>query len=201
MISLLLISRFVYNLFAITAVSLKLPEFNFDFINVSDQADLVDLSEKKKFISFFVVLAIWELIPTIVIISLFRLRRNDSLTNFRSTSTSSFARKSIFVDSGITSENEFYEPSNEQRRLINDDFESLSEEQSSSGHNNRNYCSINSYKIWERECLNSIKCKFLEKLVHLSFELIYNCCYLIKLFVKVKLSYIRFFFVQLICCI
>ena len=97
--SAVLVLRTVYNLLAINAVSLKLPDFNFDWINVSDQADLVSLTETNKFISFFCVLLIWELIPTFVIISLFRLKRNDRTINISVNASASFAKKSVFLDS------------------------------------------------------------------------------------------------------
>ncbi|CAF0707529.1 unnamed protein product [Brachionus calyciflorus] len=98
--SFLLISRTLYNIIAITLDKLKLPDFNFDWINVSDQADLVNLTEAKKYISFVVVLLIWELIPTFVIVVLFRLKQekptNEVILGINSNSIND---KSVFLDS------------------------------------------------------------------------------------------------------
>ena len=145
---------------AISVDRLKLPDFNFDWINVSDQvigklfvkffknnflfsslfffnlkkADLVNLTETNKFISFFVVLLIWELIPTFVIIYLFRLQRNtsSSSTTLNINTSNSFAKKSVFLDSKVYTEsnNDYYENytynnPNENRRLLNDDDDDL----------------------------------------------------------------------------
>lgn len=102
-----LITRGVYNVLALNAVRLNLPDFNFGWINVSDQADLVSLTETNKFVSFFCVLAIWELIPTFVIICIFRLAKTDRVSttvmNFAS-ATESFAGKSVFFDSKVSAE-------------------------------------------------------------------------------------------------
>lgn len=93
-----LITRTIYNLLAITFN--KLPEFGFDWINVSDQADLVNLNETKKFITFSVVLLVWELIPTSVVIILFRLKQNKYSYNPNKTlnTLSSSLTKSVFIN-------------------------------------------------------------------------------------------------------
>lgn len=101
-----LITRGIYNVLALNAVRLNLPDFNFGWINVSDQADLVSLTETNKFVSFFCVLAIWELIPTFVIICIFRLAKTDRVStvmNFAS-ATESFAGKSVFFESKVSAE-------------------------------------------------------------------------------------------------
>jgi hypothetical protein len=119
-ISFCLLTRTAYNLLSINAASLKLPGFDFDWINVSDQADLVNLTETNKFISFFCVLAIWELIPSFVIICLFRLRRNDSVMNVQA--SHSFAQKSVFVDSVPYEPYAPYDDHEDQRYLIDGDI-------------------------------------------------------------------------------
>lgn len=118
--SFLLISRALYNILAITIDKLSLPDFNFDWINVSDQvsigkfgynyvimiksqsylkADFVNLTETNKYISFVLVILIWELIPTLVVIILFKIKR-PSGSNETLTSINSYAnvRKSVFLD-------------------------------------------------------------------------------------------------------
>ncbi len=120
-----LITRTVYNVLSINAVSLKLPNFNFDWIDVSDQADLVNLTETKKFISFFCVLGIWELIPSFVIICLFRLRRSETRSVMNVHASNSFAQKSVFLESDTYTENNNEQHENytdEQRRLLNDNI-------------------------------------------------------------------------------
>jgi hypothetical protein len=122
------ITRTVYNVLSINAASLKLPNFNFDWINVSDQADLVNLTETNKFISFFCVLALWELIPSFVIICLFRLRRSETTRSVMNVHAStSYAHKSVFLDSDVYAEShtepyENYTNQDEQRRLLNEDI-------------------------------------------------------------------------------
>nr|QVK45726.1 G protein-coupled receptor [Proales similis] len=98
--SFMLISRTIYNLLAITIEDSRVPDFGFDWINVSDQADLVNLTETNKFITFVLVLLIWELIPAFVIITLFRVKAVNGTASFiRSDQHSSFSRKSVFIDS------------------------------------------------------------------------------------------------------
>ena len=60
---------------------MKLPDFGFDWVNVSDQADLVDLTEVKKFVTFSIVLLIWEIIPTSVVVIIFRIKREVTESN------------------------------------------------------------------------------------------------------------------------
>jgi len=100
--SFLLISRTLYNILAITIEKLKLPDFGFDWINVSDQADLVNLTETNKYITFVVVLFIWELIPSFVIIFLFRtkyVRTTNSTIPSQYSSLKGANKKSVFLDS------------------------------------------------------------------------------------------------------
>ncbi len=63
---------------------------------------MVNLTTTNKYITFTVVLLIWELIPTFVIVLLFRLKRNSwDLTGNRadwSIQSSISVRKSVFLD-------------------------------------------------------------------------------------------------------
>jgi hypothetical protein len=77
--SILFISRTIYNLLAITFVGMHLPDFGFDWINVSDQADLTTLTDTKKYATFIVVLLIWEIIPTSIVLILFRMKRTQTI--------------------------------------------------------------------------------------------------------------------------
>ncbi|RNA38000.1 integral membrane protein GPR137B-like [Brachionus plicatilis] len=98
--SFLLISRTFYNILAISIDGLKLPGFDFDWINVSDQADLVNLTETKKYITFVVVILIWELIPSLVVVVLFRVKQdhvsNEAILNINSYLPN---EKSVFIES------------------------------------------------------------------------------------------------------
>jgi len=60
----------------------------------------VNLTETKKYITFVLVLLIWELIPTSVIIFLFRVKQTNSLVDY-STLTPTLnisVGKSVFID-------------------------------------------------------------------------------------------------------
>ncbi|XP_078482542.1 integral membrane protein GPR137B-like [Ciona intestinalis] len=78
-IVLLYSSRAVYNLLAISPLRCsELSSFNFDWYNVSDQADLVNLRDSS-YILFGVVLFVWELLPTSLSIFFFRVQKVDAL--------------------------------------------------------------------------------------------------------------------------
>ena len=97
--SFLFITRTVYNIIAISINRMKLPDFGFDWINVSDQADLVDLTEVKKFITFSIVLLIWEIVPTSVVVIIFRIKRTEvTESTVNAEIIPRVIRKSIFSD-------------------------------------------------------------------------------------------------------
>ncbi len=80
------------------------------------KADLVNLTETKKYITFVLVLLIWELIPTSVIIILFRVKQSNSLVDYSTLrpTLNINVGKSIFIDTNrqdnkSQSENEHYE--------------------------------------------------------------------------------------------
>ncbi|XP_077993653.1 G protein-coupled receptor 137Ba-like isoform X2 [Glandiceps talaboti] len=77
-IVLLYVSRAIYNLIAISPF-MSMPTFGFMWINVSDQADAVDL-EGLKYITFGVVLFVWEFLPTFIVVVFFRVKRPTPLT-------------------------------------------------------------------------------------------------------------------------
>lgn len=145
--SFLLISRTLYNLLAIAIDKFGLPDFNFDWINVSDQvrehlitifndsdfkirnfkhfkADFVNLTETNKYISFVLVILVWELIPTLVVIILFKIKRvsnNNGNNNNKSDETlgtsgnngnrgvNAYTRKSVFLDADPASDDLRYD--------------------------------------------------------------------------------------------
>ena len=72
-----------------------------DYLFKNYKADLVNLTEAKKYITFTIVLLIWEIIPTSVIMILFRLKRS-SLVHVDPVATpqaSVSIRKSVFLES------------------------------------------------------------------------------------------------------
>ncbi|XP_033641560.1 integral membrane protein GPR137B-like isoform X1 [Asterias rubens] len=72
-IILLYVSRAVYNLIAITTTIC--PSFGYNWINVSDQADMISTLKGLRYLSFGVVLFIWEFLPTFIVVIFFRVRK------------------------------------------------------------------------------------------------------------------------------
>eukprot|EP00794_Sanderia_malayensis_P019954 gene19954-21908_t len=102
LISLLYLSRAIYNIIAVSPVSM--PTFNFGWINVSDQGEIgkqgsIEHSTNNyAFVSFGVVLFIWELLPTFTTVWLFRVRRPDTGVPSSVITSESFSSKSYFFD-------------------------------------------------------------------------------------------------------
>ncbi|TKS72740.1 Integral membrane protein GPR137 [Collichthys lucidus] len=73
---LLFASRGCYNLTVlILSQTQRVESFNFDWYNVSDQADLRNELGDRGYLAFGVILLIWELLPTSLLILIFRVRR------------------------------------------------------------------------------------------------------------------------------
>ncbi|XP_070769267.1 integral membrane protein GPR137 [Enoplosus armatus] len=73
---LLFASRACYNLTVlILSQSHRVESFNFDWYNVSDQADLRSELGDRGYLAFGTILFIWELLPTSLLILIFRVRR------------------------------------------------------------------------------------------------------------------------------
>ncbi|KAF7661460.1 hypothetical protein LDENG_00261490 [Lucifuga dentata] len=73
---LLFASRACYNLTVLfLSRSQQVESFNFDWYNVSDQADLRNELGDKGYLAFGAILFIWELLPTSLLILIFRIRR------------------------------------------------------------------------------------------------------------------------------
>ncbi|XP_038078925.1 integral membrane protein GPR137B-like [Patiria miniata] len=71
-IILLYVSRAVYNAIAITRAC---PSFGYNWINVSDQADMIQTLKGLRYLSFSIVLFIWEFLPTFIVVMFFRVRK------------------------------------------------------------------------------------------------------------------------------
>lgn len=73
---LLFTSRACYNLTALLlSKSHRLEDFNYDWYNVSDQADLQSELGDQGFLVFGAILFIWELLPMSLLLLIFRIRR------------------------------------------------------------------------------------------------------------------------------
>ncbi|KAJ3588287.1 hypothetical protein NHX12_011880 [Muraenolepis orangiensis] len=73
---LLFASRACYNLTALVlSQNHTLEAFDFDWYNVSDQADLRSELGDRGYLAFCAILFIWELLPTTLLIIIFRVRR------------------------------------------------------------------------------------------------------------------------------
>lgn len=98
--TLLYTSRAVYNLVAVLPVSRerKLPSFGYSWINVTDQADFVRLNVGYAFLSFGIVLFVWEVLPMFIVIILFRVRKPGSSSNLRDLPSHTQNPKASFFD-------------------------------------------------------------------------------------------------------
>ncbi|RDD40864.1 Integral membrane protein GPR137B [Trichoplax sp. H2] len=68
----LYVSRAIYNIIAISPT--KVPTFGYGWINVTDQADLY-AAHGYGYISFVCVLLAWEVLPTFIVVWLFRVKK------------------------------------------------------------------------------------------------------------------------------
>ncbi|ESO90132.1 hypothetical protein LOTGIDRAFT_192257, partial [Lottia gigantea] len=97
LITLLFTSRAIYNFIAIYPKERsKIPGFGYDWVNVSDQADAYNLDGGYAYLSFGVVLFVWEVFPTFVVVIFFRVRR--AVTTSLAESTHSHTSKVFFFD-------------------------------------------------------------------------------------------------------
>lgn len=137
---------------AILIDKLNLPDFGFDFLNVTDQvsdsdliltkysysklkivhknkikADLVDLSETRIFVTFGLVLLIWEIIPAFVIIILFRVKiiNNDVEPEPSLSSSSSIIRKRTLFGKNFKRLFQFRNANKQSSLLSNENINSL----------------------------------------------------------------------------
>uniref|UniRef100_A0A803TYR8 G protein-coupled receptor 137 n=1 Tax=Anolis carolinensis TaxID=28377 RepID=A0A803TYR8_ANOCA len=75
-IVLLYASRACYNLVALALSSrTRLDSFDYDWYNVSDQADLITDLGDQGYIVFGLILFVWELLPTSLLVGFFRVHR------------------------------------------------------------------------------------------------------------------------------
>ncbi|CAO2584493.1 Integral membrane protein GPR137 [Lemmus lemmus] len=97
---LLYASRACYNLAALAlAPRSRLDAFDYDWYNVSDQADLVNDLGNKGYLVFGLILFVWELLPTTLLVGFFRVHRPpQDLTTSRILNGQVFGSRSYFFD-------------------------------------------------------------------------------------------------------
>nr|XP_036851171.1 integral membrane protein GPR137 isoform X3 [Manis javanica] len=97
---LLYASRACYNLAALAlAPRSRLDTFDYDWYNVSDQADLVNDLGNKGYLVFGLILFVWELLPTTLLVGFFRVHRpTQDLSTSRILNGQVFGSRSYFFD-------------------------------------------------------------------------------------------------------
>ncbi|KAA8584004.1 hypothetical protein FQN60_015212 [Etheostoma spectabile] len=70
-------SRACYNLVVLGLSNKSISSFDYDWYNVSDQADLQSTLGDTGYIVFGVILFVWELLPTSLVVFFFRVRQPD----------------------------------------------------------------------------------------------------------------------------
>ncbi|XP_027711852.1 integral membrane protein GPR137 isoform X2 [Vombatus ursinus] len=97
---LLYASRACYNLAALAlAPHSRLDSFDYDWYNVSDQADLVNDLGDKGYLVFGLILFVWELLPTTLLVGFFRVHRPpQDLSTSRIINGQVFGSRSYFFD-------------------------------------------------------------------------------------------------------
>ncbi|KAL6043151.1 hypothetical protein STEG23_019332 [Scotinomys teguina] len=97
---LLYASRACYNLFILSFSRIKnVHSFDYDWYNVSDQADLKSQLGDAGYVVFGVVLFVWELLPTTLVVYFFRVRNpTKDLTNPGMVPSHGFSPRSYFFD-------------------------------------------------------------------------------------------------------
>ncbi|CAH2251191.1 integral membrane GPR137B isoform X1 [Pelobates cultripes] len=97
---LLYTSRACYN-FVVLSLSedSRYSSFDYDWYNVSDQADLKCKLGDTGYIVFGIILFVWELFPTSLVVYYFRVRKSaQDMTNAGLLSNHSFSHRSYFFD-------------------------------------------------------------------------------------------------------
>lgn len=96
---LLFASRACYNLTVLVlSQSHRVESFNFDWYNVSDQADLRSELGDRGYLAFGAILLIWELLPTSLLILIFRVRRPTQETSSMAVNSRVLPRPYFFDD-------------------------------------------------------------------------------------------------------
>ncbi|CAL8390230.1 unnamed protein product [Arctogadus glacialis] len=95
---LLYASRACYNLVVLALSSNTISSFDYDWYNVSDQADLRLTLGDAGYVVFGVVLFVWELLPTSLLVYFFRVRRPSQDRSGPGLSGHGFSSRAYFFD-------------------------------------------------------------------------------------------------------
>ncbi|KAL0983659.1 hypothetical protein UPYG_G00130900 [Umbra pygmaea] len=96
---LLYASRACYNLVVLALTNFKtINSFDYDWYNVSDQADLQSTLGDAGYIVFGVILFVWELLPTSLVVFFFRVRRPDQARTGSGLPGHIFSSRAYFFD-------------------------------------------------------------------------------------------------------
>ncbi|XP_074651222.1 G protein-coupled receptor 137Ba-like [Tubulanus polymorphus] len=96
LIIVLYMTRAIYNIIAVTCP--KIPGFGYSWINVSDQAELIDLDQGIAYVSFGAVLFIWEFLPTFLVVMYFRVQIPKNNVTVSDVSSHSHGSRAYFFD-------------------------------------------------------------------------------------------------------
>lgn len=97
----LYLTRAIYNIIAVTPVTTSshmLPSFGYGWINVTDQADFVQLDKGYAYLSFAIVLFVWEILPMFTVIIFFRVRTLVSPSSLQDLPSINQGTKAYFFD-------------------------------------------------------------------------------------------------------
>nr|XP_055025434.1 G protein-coupled receptor 137Ba [Misgurnus anguillicaudatus] len=96
---LLYASRACYNLVVLVLANFKnINSFNYDWYNVSDQADLRSTLGDAGYVVFGVILFVWELLPTSLVVFFFRVRKPAQDRNTSVIPGHVFSSRAYFFD-------------------------------------------------------------------------------------------------------
>ncbi|XP_065815431.1 G protein-coupled receptor 137Ba isoform X2 [Labrus bergylta] len=95
---LLYASRACYNLLVLALANKSINSFDYDWYNVSDQADLQSTLGDAGYIVFGVVLFVWELLPTSLVVFFFRVRQPNQDRSGAGLPGHVFSSRSYFFD-------------------------------------------------------------------------------------------------------
>ncbi|CAL8258185.1 unnamed protein product [Lota lota] len=95
---LLYTSRACYNLMVLALSNNTINSFDYDWYNVSDQADLRSTLGDAGYVVFGVVLFVWELLPTSLVVYFFRVRRPSQDRSGPGLSGHVFSSRAYFFD-------------------------------------------------------------------------------------------------------
>ncbi|KAJ8365983.1 hypothetical protein SKAU_G00148140 [Synaphobranchus kaupii] len=97
---LLYTSRACYNLVVLALANIKtnINSFDYDWYNVSDQADLRSTLGDAGYVVFGVILFVWELLPTSLVVFFFRVRRPTQARSSTGIPSHVFSSRGYFFD-------------------------------------------------------------------------------------------------------